>query len=119
MQAVDKAKALIFFNDEPTDGQAKLLLSIGEIVEARILGRLFALMEKPPDSVPSELEYVVVELIVRRFNRVGSEGLESESISGHKAEYKADGLDGFEDDIKEWAKAHDEWTGKRGKVRFL
>lgn len=119
MQAVDKAKELIFFNEEPTDGQAKLLQSIGELVEARILGRLFALMEKPPDSVPGELEHVAVELIVRRFNRIGSEGLQSESISGHQATYLTGDMDGYDDDIREWARANDEESGKRGKVRFL
>lgn len=117
MEAVEKAQALIFMDTEPTEGQRKLLRSIGDIVEARILGRLCALMDNPPDHVPEELSYITAELIVRRFNRIGSEGLSSESISGHRAEYQDDDMTGYLQDLRDWAEAQEEDSGKRRATR--
>lgn len=119
MSAVEKAQELIFFDAEPTEGQKKLLQSIGDLTESKILGRLSALMETPPAQLPVELSHIAVEMIVRRFNRIGSEGLKSESISGHKAEYSTDDLSDFTDELKKWAEAHNEDSYKQGKVRFL
>ena len=119
MEVVDRAQALIFVDSTPTEGQVKLLQSVAGLMEARLLGRLAALIEKPVERMPEELEYILVELIVRRFNRVGSEGLKSESISGHKAEYTGDDLAGFEGDLIKWAEAQELDGGKRGRIRFL
>ena len=38
-------------------------------------------------KVPSSLEYVVDEATIRRFNRIGSEGMKSESVEGHSVTY--------------------------------
>lgn len=38
-------------------------------------------------EVPLELEYIVDEATIRRFNRIGSEGMKSESVEGHSVTY--------------------------------
>ena len=38
-------------------------------------------------EVPLELEYIVEEATIRRFNRIGSEGMKSESVEGHSVTY--------------------------------
>ena len=38
-------------------------------------------------KIPLELEYVVDEATIRRFNRIGSEGKKSESVEGHSVTY--------------------------------
>ena len=38
-------------------------------------------------KVPLSLEYVVDEATIRRFNRIGSEGMKSESVEGHSVTY--------------------------------
>ena len=43
-------------------------------------------------EVPLELEYIVDEATIRRFNRIGSEGMKSESVEGHSVTY----IDGYE-----------------------
>src|SRR5678816_2082293 len=50
---------------------------------------LTRLQKSDPDilDVPEELEYVVDELTIARFNRLGSEGMTSESMDGHSANY--------------------------------
>ncbi len=50
-------------------------------------------------KVPSELEYIVVELVVARYNRIGSEGLNSENSDGVSFSYNNNSLDGFKMDL--------------------
>ena len=38
-------------------------------------------------EVPLELEYIIEEATIRRFNRIGSEGMKSESVGGHSVTY--------------------------------
>lgn len=40
--------------------------------------------------VPDELSYIVSELVVIRYNRIGSEGLTNESVEGYSATYSDD-----------------------------
>ena len=47
------------------------------------------------DTCPVELDWVVVELVIQRFNRIGSEGLSSESVDGGANTYIDDELSPF------------------------
>src|SRR5699024_10930100 len=40
-------------------------------------------VNKEIDVVPSELDFIIEEIVVRRYNRKGSEGMQSESVEGH------------------------------------
>lgn len=44
-------------------------------------------IDKEIKGVPSELYFMIVDITVRRFNRVGSEGMKSESVEGHKIDF--------------------------------
>ena len=50
-------------------------------------------------AVPTELEYIVEELTIARFNRLGSEGISSENLDGHSATYEDINLFSYEADI--------------------
>ena len=55
-------------------------------------------------SLPTQFEWIVIELAVQRYNRIGSEGLVSESIDGGSNTYYEDELSPFYkflDDYKE------------------
>lgn len=83
----------------------KQLTTIHDIVEKRILVRLLA-HGIDVSAVPKELEYVLDELIIRRFNRIGSEGFESEktdSFSGGSVKYEKSDIAEFEQDFKAYA----------------
>ena len=41
-------------------------------------------------ELPSELEFVLVELAIQRYNRIGSEGIASESVDGKSVSYDDD-----------------------------
>ena len=41
-------------------------------------------------ELPYELEFVLVELAIKRYNRIGSEGIASESVDGKSVSYEDD-----------------------------
>lgn len=78
---------------------------------------LTRLQKSDPDilDVPEELEYVVDELTIARFNRLGSEGMTSESMDGHTARYDDVGLVSYENVIIQYLDSN----SKFGRVRFI
>lgn len=87
--------------------------------EAQLLARLERLKpsNEEPKKVPDELEYIVAELTIARFNRIGSEGMVKESMDGHSAEYQDKSLDDYDAAIN--AYINPESSPKLGVVRFL
>lgn len=63
------------------------------------------------DEVPTQLEYIVVEVAINRFNRKGDEGYTSYSQEGQSINY-GKLLDDYENDIKAWLKKQDEDSGR-------
>ena len=41
-------------------------------------------------ELPNELEFVLIELSIQRYNRIGSEGIASESVDGKSVSYEDD-----------------------------
>lgn len=72
-------------------------------------------------KVPLSLEYVVDEATIRRFNRIGSEGMKSESVEGHSVTYlDEDELAPYESAIVAYLEAQEpEPPRKPGVVYFL
>lgn len=66
-------------------------------MEERLLERLGT------NIIPRQLEWIVEEATVQRFNRVGSEGMKSESVEGHSVSYiDGDVLDPYESAINDY-----------------
>lgn len=86
------------------------LLKIEELISARLCLRLGV------DVVPDELDYIVTEASISRFNRIGSEGLSSHSVEGETQSWTVDDLAPFESDIQRWLsrQKHGE-----GRIRFI
>lgn len=72
-------------------------------------------------EVPEELEYIVTECAIARYNRLGSEGMTQESMDGHSASYEVLDLSDFESEISDYLNDDDEQGGhsKRGRVVFF
>ena len=66
------------------EGNENLIYEIVNITEAKILNYINA------TEMPYELEFVLIELSIQRFNRIGSEGIASESIDGKSVSYDDD-----------------------------
>ena len=72
MPYIDKTKTLLGILD---DQQDKVLSTIQELPVAQFQTLTGAI-------VPSDLSWVIVEVMVKRYNRLGSEGLLSQSAEG-------------------------------------
>ena len=102
-------KLLLGIDDDSRDDLLNLLISNAQ---TQLLGRLGDL-----ETVPVELAYIVPELVIIRYNRIGAEGLSSQSVEGHSANYQVDDLAPFESAIKAYLNKHRE--PRTGVVRFL
>jgi Phage gp6-like head-tail connector protein len=86
------------------------------IIMENVSNHLKALLGK---EIPAELNYIVEEITVRRFNRLGTEGMKSEEVEGHSVTFYdlKDEFVPYEDVIDAY-KADNGVTG-RGKVLFI
>jgi len=51
-----------------------------DILIENVTSHLKSLLGK---DVPEHLEYIIEEITIRRYNRLGTEGMQSESVEGH------------------------------------
>ena len=67
--------------------------------------------------IPDELEYIITEVSIKRFNRIGSEGIQTHSVEGESMSFNDDDFSSFSSEIQSW---RDEQANQnKGKVRFL
>lgn len=91
-----------------------LVEAIYNNISERLLHRIHA------TEIPVELEYIVEEATIKRFNRVGSEGMKSESVEGHSVTYvDEDILAPYENAIVEYLEKQDEDNRNSGVIYFL
>ena len=62
----------------------ELIYEITELTKSKILNYI------NETELPSELEFVLLELSIQRYNRIGSEGISSESVDGKSVSYEDD-----------------------------
>ena len=62
----------------------ELIYEIVEITKEKILNYI------NKEELPKELEFILVEMAVSRFNKIGSEGFSSESTDGKSISYEDD-----------------------------
>ena len=70
-------------------------------------------------SVPSALSYIVVEVAISRYNRIGSEGVSHHTVQGEAMTWSDNDFEPFKDDIQAWLDAQDDPTITRGRLRFI
>ena len=85
MTVLDNVKVLLGIDDETKDELLNILLNECEV---------FALSYTQRDRTFG-MEWIIEQMVVFRYNRLGTEGLNSESYSGASYNYK----DGYPDDI--------------------
>lgn len=66
---------------------------------------------------PKEMDYIILEVSVIRYNRIGSEGLSSHSVEGESLSWSDNDFSGYMDDIRAYLDSLAEV--KKGKVKFL
>lgn len=107
--ALDTLKTLLGITDDSRD---ELLMTIISAVQARLL-----LLLGGADQVPERLAYIVPEVAVIRYNRIGSEGMSSHSVEGESISYADNDFAGYLREIEAYLDEQQSTT--RGRVRFL
>ena len=67
-----------------TTDNDELINEIIELTTSKILNYI------NKTELPNELESVLIELAIQRYNRIGSEGISSESVDGKSVSYEDD-----------------------------
>lgn len=86
--------------------QVKTLLGISDNLQDDLLKVVAELTESHfyaysgIDEVPEGLEYIITEVMVKRFNRIGAEGLKSQSIEGLKHDFNLNDFEEYDSIIK-------------------
>lgn len=105
---LERIKTLLGITD---DLQDNLLNEIIHNVE----GHLTFLLGK---DVPLNLQFIVVEISVMRFNRLGAEGMKSKLVEGHRTDYH-EPKDDFQPYLSIIDKEAEKELPGRGKVMFI
>lgn len=108
MATLDNVKLLLSINDNVQD---KLLNRIIDNTEKRLV----SLLPLETEEVPERLEYIVEEVAVKRFNRVGAEGMTQESVDGRSNTFQANDFDEYMDVIDQYTPRN---SDKRGAGIF-
>lgn len=66
---------------------------------------------------PEEMDHIILDVAIMRFNRIGSEGLSSHSVEGESLSFTDSDFNCFAGEIQAWLDSQKEST--RGKVRFI
>ena len=77
------------------------------------------LHRKAKDDVPAELNYILLEVAVRRFNRFKNEGMTNYSQENETITFKDDDFDDFLKDIADWLSDEEDKPTSLGKVSFI
>ena len=79
---IDRIKLLLGTTN--SDEDEELLEEIIELTKSKILSYI------KKEEFPKSLEFVLIELAIQRYNRIGSEGISSETVDGKSISYEDD-----------------------------
>lgn len=107
---LDNMKLMLGITETDSDLDAKLKLIISNTTSRLklLLGGI---------DPPEEMDHIILDVAIMRFNRIGSEGLSSHSVEGESLSFTDSDFDGFSGEIQAWLDSQKE--SKRGKVRFI
>ena len=112
----ERIKTLLGIEDSLQDDVLDILISN---VTSHLLGKLKR-VNREIIEVPDELNYIIEEIAIRRYNRIGTEGMKSESVEGHRVDYyELDEEFTPYDDIIDGYKDEDNSQPKRGRVIWI
>ena len=112
MSAIDDMKTLT----DPTSTPDERMAVVVNLTEQRLLNLLPVQNGTKLTSVPTSLEYIVTNIAMARFNRIGQEGMTSYGQDGLSLVFKNDDFDPYMDEINSYGDNGSEGGARRGKV---
>lgn len=79
----------------------------------------FKLGLKVSEKVPEQLDYIALEVSVKRYNRLANEGMSSYSQEGESITFSANDFDEFMNDIDAWKDENGMKDNMSGRILFL
>lgn len=77
-----------------------------EVIERRTNERLKAIIGV--NEIPPELDHISFEVTMKRFNRIGNEGMSSYSQEGLSVVFPESDFNEYSSEINDWKKANDD-----------
>lgn len=107
---LNELKLLLGIAQEDTteDDKLRLLIATATARLKLLLGGI-----EPPE----EMEHIIREVAIIRYNRIGSEGMASHTVEGESQSYADGDFSAYADEIQAFLDAQKE--SARGKLRFL
>lgn len=105
MSVLDDVKVLTSDNN---DAKFEVIQRLTEQRLQSILGLI--------DNVPQELDYIVTDVVLKRFNRISNEGISSYSQEGESMTFNDSDFDEYANEI---ARYKSRLNASSGIVRFL
>ncbi|MGC4020248.1 MAG: phage head-tail connector protein [Muricomes sp.] len=109
MAILDDVKTLLDIEASDMENKLNLIISNAE-------KQVLAYLPESVTEVPGVLQYIVCELAIVRFNRIGNEGMSSYSQEGESITY-GDDISPYLPAIQAWLNTQE--NNNRGVVRFL
>lgn len=88
METLERVK--LFLGIEGNE-QDKLITEIINVTESQLK------MLLDSETLPEGIDFVVHEMVIKRYNRLGSEGMDSESVEGHTVNYSMNEFKPYQD----------------------
>lgn len=108
---LEEIKTVLGFSDAPGGTVDPILKVLIKTVTARLLVLIGA------TEVPEALQYIITEVVIARYNRIGSEGVASHGVSGETMQWNDDDFTPYQKDIDAYRLS--QASERKGKVRFL
>lgn len=92
-----------------------------DVIYEMVTRRLEAMLKDVQfvDKALVDLEYIIDEVTIVRFNRIGSEGMKSETLKNHRVEFNYDDpFTAYTDIIQQYIDEHTELPTSKRVVRF-
>lgn len=109
---ITRIKSILGIEDDHIDGQINAIASVTQERLSFLLGGVA--------EIPKDMAYIADEVTIRRFNRIGSEGLSSHSVEGEAMTWDDDDFAPYMADIERYLASDDNaHRNGRGVVRFI
>lgn len=107
MSTIESVKTVLGIKDSLQSDVLTVLISN---VESRL--KVWLKQHAELDSIPTELNFIVEELTVQRYNRMGAEGAKSESVEGRSMTFQEDDFKPYLSILETYIPVQAEKTGK-------